>query len=77
MVNKFSKNSTLAEILGYPGIEKILAKHNLPCLWCPLARFEAESLKIGQICEVYQIDSEKLLKNLNKFISKTKKKKKD
>jgi len=74
---KFTENTTLAEILEYPGIEKILAKYNLPCLWCPFARFEAESLKIGQVCEVYRIDSDKLLKDLNKFLSKARKKKKD
>ena len=65
MKNKFTKDSTLAEILENPKAEKILLKYNVPCLGCPYAQFEIQKLKIGQVCEMYQIDAEKLLKELN------------
>ena len=60
------KNTILSEVLKQKGAEKILAKYNLPCLTCPMAKFEIESLKLGQVCETYSIDIEKLLKELNK-----------
>jgi len=60
-----TKNTTLAEILKIPGAEDILAKFNLPCLWCPMMKTEMHKLKIGQICEMYNIDIKKLLKELN------------
>ncbi len=65
MKNKIIAKTTLAEILKYPEAEKILAKHNLPCLSCPMAKFEIENLKIGDVCKMYGIDLEKLLKELN------------
>ena len=67
---KVTKNTTLAKILALPGTEKILAKHNLPCLFCPLAKTEMDKLKIGEICEMYQIKTEELLKELNSAIKK-------
>ena len=63
---KITKETTLAEILKYPEAEKILLKYNLPCLWCPFAKMEIEKLKIGQVCQTYGIETEKLLKELEK-----------
>ena len=65
---KVTKNTTLAEILKLERAEKILAKYNLPCLSCPFAKLEMENLKIGQICALYKINLEKLLKDLNKAL---------
>ncbi|MBZ9569771.1 DUF1858 domain-containing protein [Patescibacteria group bacterium] len=62
---KITKNTTLAEIFKFPEAKEILAKYNLPCLGCPLAKFEMENLKIGDICKMYSIDLENLLKELN------------
>jgi len=62
---KFTKDTSLAEILKSPEAEKILAKYNLPCLGCSFAKMEMEKLKIGQVCQMYGIDLEKLLKELN------------
>jgi len=62
-----TKDTTLAEVLKIPGIKKILIKYNLPCLTCPFAKFEMENLKIGQICEMYNIPLKELLKELNDF----------
>ena len=61
-----TENTTLSEILEKKGMEKILAKYNLPCLTCPLAKFEIESLKLGEVCKMYKIDVENLIKELNK-----------
>ena len=63
---KITKDSALAGILELKGAKKILAKYNLPCLSCPFAKMEMESLKIGEICKLYGISLEKLLKELNK-----------
>lgn len=67
MKDEITENTTLAEILKYPGAEKILAKYNLPCLHCPMAKFEIQNLKIGEVCKMYEIDLESLLKELNEI----------
>ena len=70
MEKRITKGTTLAEILKLPGAEKILAKYNLPCLSCPFAKFEMENLKIGDVCQMYRIDLESLLKELNGIYKK-------
>ena len=71
MTEKITENTTLAEILREdPELEKILAKYDLPCLSCPMAKSELENLKIGQICQMYGIETEKLLKELNEKLKK-------
>ncbi len=67
-MKKIIKDTTLADILEVPGSEKILAKHNVPCVTCPFAKMEMDKLKIGQICKIYGIDTEKLLMELNKKV---------
>ncbi len=67
---KITKETTLAEILNYSEAKKILVKYNLPCLVCPMAKFEIENLKIGDVCKLYTIDSKKLLKELNEKLKK-------
>jgi hybrid cluster-associated redox disulfide protein len=64
-MGKINRDTTLAEILEWPEAEKILSKYNLPCLGCPFAKMEMENLKIGEVCRMYGIDVEKLLKELN------------
>jgi hypothetical protein len=72
LMRKFTKNSTLAEILEKEGTEKILAKFNLPCLTCPMIQLEIQNLKLGDVCKIYGIDIDKLLKELNKNLAKNK-----
>jgi len=67
---KITKDTSLAKILELPGAEKILAKYNLPCLSCPFAKMEMENLKIGEICKMYGIKIDGLLKELNKIYKK-------
>lgn len=70
MKEKITKDTTLAKVLGGQEFEKVLAKHNFPCLSCPFAKFEMEKLKLGKICQMYDIDSEKLMEDLNKVNKK-------
>jgi len=63
---KFTKETTLSELLENPKAKGILAKYNLPCLTCPFAESEMEKLKLDDICKAYRIDLGSLLKELNK-----------
>jgi hybrid cluster-associated redox disulfide protein len=68
---KFTKTTTIAEILVFPKTEEILAKYKLPCLHCPMAESEIRFLTIGQVCERYGIGTEDLLAELNNlFVEK-------
>lgn len=60
-----NKNTALIKLFGIRRAEKILAKHGVPCVVCPLAKFEMEKLKIGEICKIYGLNLEKILKDLN------------
>lgn len=60
-----TKNTTLGKILEVKGAEEILAKFNFPCLTCPMAQMEMSSLKLGDVCERYGIELEKVLGELN------------
>ncbi len=71
MAQKITKDTTLAVILKLPGAEKILLKYDLPCLSCPMAKFEIENLKIGEVCRMYNINVENLLKDLNGIYPRT------
>lgn len=64
-MRKFTRDTTLAEILKEPEAEKILSKYNVPCLGCAFAHIEMETLKIGDVCEMYGIDGKKLIEELN------------
>jgi hybrid cluster-associated redox disulfide protein len=69
-MNKINKDTTLAEILENPEAEKILAKYNLPCLTCPMAAQEIGSLKIGEVCKQYGIDTDRVTEELNTLYKK-------
>ena len=64
MKNKIAKDATLAEILEIPGAEEVLTKHGVPCVTCPYAKMEMDKLKIGEVCKMYGVDLDKLLKDL-------------
>ena len=66
ITSKIVKNSTLAKILKKKGADKILAKNGVPCLSCPMASFEIDDLKIGDVCKMYGLNIDKILKDLNK-----------
>lgn len=60
-----TENTKLAEILEYPLVEDILRKYDLPCLACPMAKFEIDTLTLGQVSGAYGLDLENMLKELN------------
>ena len=68
--NKITKDTLISKILECPRSKKILLRYNLPCLSCPMATFEMRVLKIGEVCKMYDIDLENLLKELNENIKK-------
>jgi hypothetical protein len=68
MPNKITEDTVLAEILKRPKASEILAKHNIPCLHCPMVAYEMGRLKIGEIARTYGIDIKSLLMDLNKGI---------
>lgn len=61
---KITKDTTLSEVMDEK-FQKIMAKYNVPCLSCPMAKMEMEKLRLGEICQMYGIDLEGLLKDLN------------
>jgi len=63
---KITKDTILSELLDNPKAVEILTKYNLPCLSCPFAEFEVKNLKLGDVCKMYKINIESLLKELNK-----------
>ena len=62
-----NENTTLSDILKVDGAEKMLSKYQLPCLHCPMAKMEMESLKIGEVCKTYGIDAKSLLEDINRI----------
>ena len=64
-LKQFTQNTLLSKILIYDNLRKILEKYNLPCLNCPMRTFEIGELKIGNVCKMYNIDLNNLLRELN------------
>lgn len=69
-MKKITKETTLSEVLKISGSEEVLSKHRVPCLGCAFAEFEMDKLKIGDVCKIYQISLENLLKDLNELSKK-------
>lgn len=65
MAKNYTANSTLEEMLKHPKASEILEKYNVPCMGCAFARFEMSELKLGNICEMYGLDLDGILKALN------------
>jgi len=61
----FDKDTTLEEILEDEEAKKVLEKHELPCLGCPMAQFEMQDLTLEGMCKRYDLDLEQILKELN------------
>ena len=74
-MKQITAKTTLAEILKIPEAVEILVKYNLPCLSCPFAKSEIENLKIEEVCKMYNIDAQKLFRELNRVIQEGPKKK--
>ena len=64
-MKKITTKTTLAEILERKDTEEILAKNGVPCVSCPMAKFELDKLEIGEVCKTYGLPIKKILKDLN------------
>lgn len=64
---KITKDTTLSKILELKGANEVLSKHNVPCMTCPMAQMELSSLKLGDVCNIYGLDLDKILKDLSKL----------
>ena len=64
-MQKITNKTTFKNILEKKGADEILAKHNVPCMSCPMASFELEKLEIGEVSKMYGLPLEKILKDLN------------
>lgn len=67
--NQINAESTLGEILKIEGSEEILNKYNVPCLSCPMMSMEMNSLTLGQVAKMYDIDMEGVLEELNRLLN--------
>jgi len=61
----FTEESKLKDITDSKQGLKILSKHGVPCVTCPMAKFELGKLEIGQVASMYGLDLEAILKDLN------------
>ncbi|OIO49975.1 hypothetical protein COX74_01520 [bacterium (Candidatus Gribaldobacteria) CG_4_10_14_0_2_um_filter_41_16] len=68
MKQKINSKTLLSDILNLTGAEVILSKYKVPCLTCPMAQYEMQSLTIGDVCKMYGLDLPKLLVELNKLV---------
>jgi len=64
---KITSKTTLEKILEINRADKILAKYNVPCLSCPMAKFELSSLEIGKVGKMYGLETKKIIQDLNKL----------
>jgi hypothetical protein len=61
-----NEETTIEEIVKTEKGKKILAKYGVPCLSCPMASKEIKFLKIGDVADMYGLEKEKMIKELNK-----------
>lgn len=64
---KITEKTTLEKILELQKGEEILRENGVPCVSCPMAAMELSELKIGDVCKMYNLKLEKILKELNKL----------
>jgi hypothetical protein len=66
IIKKITGNTVLAKILEKNGAGQVLMENGVPCMSCPMASFEIDKLKIGEVCKMYGLNLDKILKELNK-----------
>jgi hypothetical protein len=67
---KVTKKTKLSKLIDDKKAQKVLEKYDFPCLSCPHARMEMEVLELGSVCEMYDLDLEKIIKDLNEKLNK-------
>ena len=73
MKRRISEETSLAEVMRRPETLQVLVNHGIPCVACPMARFEMESLRVGDVAKAYGIDVDRLMKDLNEALEKAEK----
>lgn len=66
---KITKKTKLSKIIDEKKVKSILEKYEFPCISCPFARYEMENLDLGTICEMYNIDADNLINELNEKLN--------
>lgn len=69
---KIDKKTKLGEIIKNEKAIEILRKYNLPCLSCPFSQMELEELEIGKVCDIYGLETKKVIQELNNVIKNEK-----
>lgn len=62
----YDENTTLKEIMNTEEGKRVLEKYSVPCLSCAMASQEIEFLKIGEVADMYGLEKEKIIEELNK-----------
>ncbi len=65
---KVDKRTKLGKIIKLKGMEKILTKHRVPCVTCPMMKMEMDSLEIGYVCSMYGLNEKELLLDINRIL---------
>ncbi len=60
-----TENTTLAKILESENGRRVLKENGVPCVSCAMAAGEIHFLKIGDVADMYGLDKEKIIKELN------------
>jgi hypothetical protein len=67
MTKKVTSKTTLEKIIEKKGAAEILVENGVPCLSCPMSKFEIDKLKIGDVCKMYGLNLKKILAEINKL----------
>ncbi|MCL5411048.1 MAG: DUF1858 domain-containing protein [Patescibacteria group bacterium] len=62
---KVTFKTTLEDILKIKKGSEILQQNGVPCLSCPLASQELGVLTIGEVSQIYNLNLDKILDQLN------------
>lgn len=66
-MKEITKDTILSELIGDKKYQVALTKYKLPCLSCPFAAMEMDKLNLGDVCKMYGLDLDNLLKELNEL----------
>lgn len=61
----FTEDTTLSKILETEEGKRVLQENGVPCVSCAMAAEEINFLKIGEVADMYGLDKEKIIKELN------------
>lgn len=60
-----TEKTTLGKIIRTKKGTKVLMENGVPCMHCPAVEAEMDTLKLGEVCEMYGLDLKKILDELN------------